>query len=222
MGVVIVGNSGAARECYWLLRVAREAGEKVAFKGFLAWKGHVGNLRDLARFSLGDSEEYRPAQDDLFVIGMGKPELRLAVYNRLKELDAAFYTLRHPNVYICPSADVGEANIFQRDCVVQANASIGNANFFNGGVVVGHDAKIGNGNVFNLHTGVSGNVGIGDANQFAPQSIVLEHATIGSRNVFAPGAVVYKGCKDHCLMTGNPALVERRYRQEEKSGGSNV
>lgn len=223
MGVVIVGNSGAARECYWLLHVAREADETVPpFKGFLAWKGYAGQLGELTRFSLGSSEDYQPDQDDLFVIGMGKPELRMAAYAWLKSLKARFYTLRHPNVYVCPSATVGEANIFQRDCVVQANASIGNANFFNGGVVVGHDAVIGNGNTFNLHTGISGHAKLGNANQLAPHCVVLEHAKIGHWNIFAPGAVVYKGCKDHCLMTGNPALIEKRYSPVKAEGVTNA
>lgn len=216
MAVVIVGNSGAARECYWLLRTAQEADNATpAFKGFLAWKGYAGQLCELTRFSLGNSEDYQAAPDDVFVIGIGKPALRLEVYAWLKGIRARCYTLRHPNVYICPSVSMGEANIFQRDCVVQANAIIGNANFFNGGVVVGHDAMVGDGNTFNLHTGISGNVRLGVANQFAPRSLILEHARVGSWNVFAPGAVVYKGCKDHCLMAGNPALVERRYKGEK-------
>lgn len=215
MSVVIVGNSGAARECYWLLHTAREADETTPpFKGFLAWQGHAGQLCELANFFLGSSEDYRPSPDDLFVIGMGKPELRLAAYAWLKSLNAACYTLKHPNAYVCPSATVGEANIFQRDCVVQPDAHIGNANFFNGGVIIGHDAQIGDANTFNLRTGISGNVRIGNANQFAPGSIILEHARVGNRNVFAPGAVAYKGCGDHCLMVGNPALVERRYQQD--------
>lgn len=223
MGVVIVGNSGAARECYWLLRVAREADEKVPpFKGFLAWKGYAGQLCELARFSLGSSQDYQPAHDDLFVIGMGKPALRLAAYAWLKSLQARFYTLMHPNAYVCPSAVVGEANIFQRDCVVQANAGIGNANFFNGGVIVGHDAVIGDGNTFNLYTGISGNVRLGNANQLAPGCVVLEHAKIGNWNIFAPGAVIYKGCRDHCLMSGNPALVDKRRAAPEAEDGADV
>lgn len=223
MGVVIVGNAGAARECYWLLRVAREADATTPpFKGFLAWKGHAEELCELSCHSLGNSEDYRPAADDLFVIGIGNPELRLAVYAWAKALKVGFYTLKHPNVYICPSAAVGEANIFQRDCVVQPNACIGNANFFNGGVVVGHDAVIGDANIFNLHVGISGHARLGDANRLAPRCIILENAKIGSRNVFAPGAVVYKGCKDHCLMIGNPALLEKRFSPSNTEGSAHV
>jgi acetyltransferase-like isoleucine patch superfamily enzyme len=34
----------------------------------------------------------------------------------------------------------------------------------------------------------------------------LAKAKIGNNNVIAPGAFVYKGCRDGCLMAGNPAL----------------
>ena len=215
MGVVIVGNSGAARECYWLLREAQEADASApSFKGFLAWKGYPGELCELAPFSLGNSDDYQYADDDLFVIGIGKPALRMAVYDWLMSINAHCYTLRHPTVYICPSAEIGKANIFQRGSVVMANAKIGNANFFNGIVVVGHDVHIGDGNVFNILTCISGHVRIGNTNQFAPHSILLEHSRVGSMNVFAPGTVVYKGCKDHCLMTGNPGIIEWRYSKD--------
>lgn len=223
MGVVIVGNSGAARECYWLLCQMREADAATPpFKGFLAWEGYPGQLHELAPLSLGSSETYRPAHDDLFVIGIGKPALRLTVYAWLRERRARFFTLRHPSVYICPSARVGEANIFQHGCLVLANASVGNANYCNGGVVIGHDAAMGDGNMLNLRTALSGHARIGDANQFAPQCLLLEHAKVGSWNVFAPGAAVYKGCGDHCLMTGNPALVDRRCPPRHAGGASHV
>lgn len=216
MAVVIVGNSGAARECYWLLRMVQERDDNAPpFKGFLAWRGFKGELCELEPFALGNSDEYIPDTDDQFVIGIGKPCLRMAVYAWLKSLRANFYTLKHPSVYICPSANVGEANIFQRDSIAQANASIGNANFMNGGVVIGHDATIGNGNVFNLHSALSGHVRLGDCNLLAPGCLILEHARVGDSNVFAPYSVVYKGCRDHCLMIGNPALVDKRYPRED-------
>lgn len=216
MGVVIVGNAGAARECYWLLRLVQETEpDAPPFKGFLAWQGYAGELHELAAFSLGSSAAYRPGPADMFVIGMGKPALRMAVLTWLRELGAKMYTLKHPNVYICPSAHIGQGNIFQRDSVVLANARVGDANYFNGGTVIGHDAGIGSANTFNLRTGISGHARVGDGNQFAPQCIVLENAKIGSWNIFAPGAVVYKGCRDHTLMLGNPALAERRSPEEK-------
>lgn len=215
MRVVIIGNSGAARECYWLLRLVQEADKSTPpFKGFLAWNGYAGQLCELEHLSLGDAETYTPEPGDLFVIGIGKPALRMEVHGWLVRRHLELFTLKHPDVYICPSASMGTGNIFQRDCVVQANATIGNANYFNGGIIVGHDAAIGDGNTFNLRTAISGHARIGDGNQFAPQCMVLEHAKIGNWNVFAPGTAIYKGCRDHCLMAGNPALVERRSCQE--------
>lgn len=209
MPVVIVGNSGAARECYWLLRQCQEADASApAFKGFLAWKGYPGKLCELDSYLLGNSESYQPAPDDLFVIGIGKPAIRLEVYAWLKSLDAEFYTLKHPDVYLCPSARNGEGNIFQRGCLVLANAVIGHGNFFNGGTVIGHDAEIGDCNTFFLSTAIGGGARIGNANQFAPACQVLPHVRIGDHNVFAPGAIVYRGCRDHCLMAGNPALIQ--------------
>ncbi len=55
--ILIIGNSGAARECYWVLRDVMESAPGLAhyysFGGFLDWKGYAGDLKDLRDFYLG-------------------------------------------------------------------------------------------------------------------------------------------------------------------------
>lgn len=211
MAIVFIGNSGAARECYWIWRQMRDHDPATPpFRGFLAWHEHPDNLRELAGLSLGNADAHTVAAEDQYVIAVGMPALRLEIYTWLKERNARFFTLKHPSVYLCPTASIGVANIFASACAVMANACIGDANFFNGAVTAGHDTVIGNANTCNLHTHFFGDVHVGDVNHFAPMTLVLEHSRIGSHNVFAPGAVVYRGCGDHCLMSGNPAIIERR------------
>lgn len=213
MGLVFVGNSGAARECYWVLEQARKLDQRTPpFKGFLAWHNYRGQLCDLEQFFLGNSDEYNFKPDDQFVIAVGKPSLRKEIYSWLIEKGAKFFTLIHPDTYICPSAVIGEANIFAGKCSILANARIGNANFFNGGISVGHDSIIGNANTCNLLTSFFGESHVGNCNHFAPFTLILEHSRIGSHNSFAPGSVVYRGCGDYCHMSGNPALIERRLK----------
>lgn len=205
--LVIIGNSGAARECYWLARDMMEAGADFSFKGFLAFEGYMADLKKLSDKLLGTDDAYQPESDDVFAIGMGTPHLRLKAYEKWKSRGAVFLTLLHPTAVLQEDILLGEANIIARDAAISCDTVIGNANFFNGGVIVGHDAVIGDGNVFGPRSVLLGETFVGNGNLFGAQSVALPSSQIGSHNKIAPGAYVYKGCKDNCVMAGNPAMA---------------
>ncbi|MDR2123634.1 MAG: transferase [Desulfovibrio sp.] len=204
--VLILGNSGAARECYWLLRDVMKERDDVFFKGFLAFEGYAGELRDLADLALGSDDTYTPDRDDEFILGIGMPELRLKAFGKWKDRGARFMNLTHPTVRRVGKSESGEGNVLAHNCHISCDAALGNANYLNGSVVVGHDVRIGDGNFFAPFSIVLGNARVGSGNSFGVYSVVLAGAKIGSNNTVAPGAYVYKGCGDNCVMTGNPAL----------------
>lgn len=202
--LVIIGNSSAARECYWL---AQEIwGGRLRFKGFLSFEGYPQNLRDLAPMEIGVDDAFVPAQGDVFAIGIASPRLRLKAYAKWKARGAAFCNLVHPSSHVGGSARMGEALIATANCHFSCDTSMGNANYFNGAVVVAHDAVIGDGNFFGPYTLILGGAHIGDGNAFGVRSVVLPRARIGNNNIIAPGAYIYKGCRNGCRMAGNPAL----------------
>jgi len=202
--IVIIGNSSSARECYWAVRDM--LGDAFLFKGFLAFEGFAGQLRELAEYELGPDENFTPEPDDMFIIGIGKPTLRHKAYVKWKEKGARFLNLIHPLSCIPPATQLGEANIITQACYFSCNVTIGNANYFNGNVVLGHDVTIGEANFFGAFSLVMGDARIGSQNSFGVRSTVLPSATIGDNNTIAPGAFIYKGCRDGRLMAGNPAL----------------
>ncbi len=208
--LVIIGNSGSARECYDVFLEMQSAQAENAtsyrFKGFLAWKGFTADLRDLSSFFLGNDTDYTLCPDDVCVIGLGKPALRKAAYEELKARGASFINLIHPLCSISPTATLGEANILQRNSTVHSYAQLGNANYLNGAVNLSHDALVGNYNFFGPFTMVLGEAKVGSSNMFGVYSTLLPGAKVGDENMIAPGAFIYKGCKNRCRMAGNPAL----------------
>ncbi|MDR0466787.1 MAG: transferase, partial [Deltaproteobacteria bacterium] len=107
--LVIIGNSFAAKECYWL---AREVwGDALRFRGFLAFEGYRGNLGNLAGLELGDDDSHIPAADDVFVVGIASPALRLKAFAKWKERGARFANLIHPLARLPDDTVMGEANI---------------------------------------------------------------------------------------------------------------
>jgi sugar O-acyltransferase (sialic acid O-acetyltransferase NeuD family) len=204
--VVILGNSGAARECYWLLREVMKKENDLTFRGFLAFEGYDGDLRELSDLALGSDDTYAPAPDDEFIIGIGLPALRLKAYHKWSAQGARFMNLVHPSVTLVGNPALGKGNILAQGVYISCDTRLGNANYLNGSVVLGHDTSIGDGNFFGPFAVVLGDVRIGSGNSFGVHSVVLAGAKIGNNNTIAPGAYVYKGCGDESVMAGNPAM----------------
>lgn len=205
--LLIIGNSGAARECYWLAKDCIAAGEDMEFGGFLSFEGYQGELHELVDYSLGVDDEYRPTGRDVFVIGIGRPALRRKAFLKWKSRGAQFLNLIHPLARLIGSVSLGEANILACGSYVSCNTTIGDANYLNGSVVIGHDATIGDYNFFAPCTSILGGAAVGSENTFGVHSVLFEHGSIGDNNTIVPGSYVYKGCGNAKVMMGNPALV---------------
>jgi sugar O-acyltransferase (sialic acid O-acetyltransferase NeuD family) len=203
--VVIIGNSGAARECHWLLGEVAQREPDLAFKGFLAFEGYAGDLRGLSHLQMGNDDDYAAAPGDVFAIGIGLPALRQKAFDKWKQRGAAFINLIHPSVTVLPEAQMGEANTINSGSFLSWGTIIGNANHLNGGITLGHDVVVGDANFFAPDALVLGEVRIGSRNSFGVRSTVLAKARIGNDNTIAPGAFIYKGCRDNAIMAGNPA-----------------
>lgn len=208
--VYIVGNSGAARECYWLLRDVMEANgdwnSQYFFAGFFSWHNYQGDLKELAGFFLGSFEDHCVSENESFIIGVGSPRLRKEVYEYIQERKGKLPNLIHPWTSICPSAKLGDGNILQRGSTLYANAEIGNGNYLNGASNISHDASIGDFNFLAPYAIVLGAARIGNQNHLGPHVVILPHAVLGDCNSLAPGSALYKGYGDGCRLAGAPAL----------------
>ena len=208
--VFIIGNSGAARECYWLFRdlTARrpDFARQFHFAGFLDWQGYKGSLKELQPLHRGSFGDHDVHAEDRFVIGVGSPTLRREIFENAKARGATFINLVHPDAYVLETVVLGEGNVLQRGTTVFGNVVIGNGNFINGGASLAHDVVMGDFNFLAPFAMLLGGARVGSGNRLGPQSIMLEHSRMGDGNILAPGAILYKGCRDNCRLVGNPAL----------------
>lgn len=204
--IVIVGNSGFARECHIMLRQMMRMDSALRFRGFLSFEGHEADLKDLTPLFLGNDDNYAFAPEDFVVIGIGDPYLRKKAHEKLTERGCSFFTLIHPTCYIDTSTLLGEGNIFGSRCHVTSNCTVGNANVFNGLVHIGHDVNIGDYNFVAPNVQILGAVSMGNLNSIGATSVLMPHCTIGCCNMIAPLSAIYKGCRNYSYMSGNPAV----------------
>lgn len=81
-------------------------------------------------------------KDDLFVVGVGNPELRMKWFTDAKQsLGAA--TIVHPFSFVSPLARMGQGTVVLAGAVVQVNAIIGENCIINSMSLVDHDVVVG-------------------------------------------------------------------------------
>lgn len=204
--VYIVGGDGFARECYHNVLRMREWDHAVEFAGFLGHGGygHTVNYKTYQRFYHGEVAEHRFAADEYAVIGAGYPELRRKIYADLKAQGVRFINLLTSP--LLESVVIGEANVVVGCGALSTNVKLGNGNVLNGDVIVGHDTEMGDFNFYGPRSQLLGYVKLGNDNVVGAGSIILAHAKIGDCNKIAPLSVIYRGCRSHCYMLGNPAI----------------
>lgn len=205
--IYIVGGDGFARECYTILKTLPNYNKEIIFGGFLGHGGY-GKTVDYKTYQylyIGEVSEHIFEEDEYVVIGAGYPTLRKKIYDELKVRDIKFFNLITPDCFIGDSVAIGEANIILSSSLT-SDIKIGNGNVFNSSVIVGHDCQIEDLNFFGPRSQILGNAKIGNSNQIGANAILLPKAKIGDNNIIAPLSAVYKGCKNNCYMSGNPAL----------------
>ena len=204
--IYIVGGDGFARECYLLLCEYAKTDNTIVFGGFMGHGGYgkTVNYKSYQHLYVGEVSEHKFGDNEFVIIGAGYPSLRQKIYNELKERGINFYNLIL-NSMIGDSVELGEGNIILSSSFT-ADTFIGNGNLFNGYVIVGHDVKVGNFNFFGPRSQLLGNVKVGNYNQIGANAIILPNAKIGDNNIISPLSAVYRGCKNNCYISGNPAL----------------
>ena len=212
--VYIVGGNGFARECYLYLLWMSEMNPDIQFGGFLGHGGygHTVDYLNLQEFYLGEVSDHKFNINESVVIGAGYPELREKIYKELKARNIKMFNLVAPYVYINPTVKMGEGNIFVAPFTPGPNVKIGNGNVFNGDVIVGHDVQIGDFNFLGGKTQLLGGAKIGNSNKIGVASVFLPKSKIGDYNQIAPMSAIFKGCKNKCYMSGNPALKVGDYK----------
>lgn len=205
--IYIVGGDGFARECYNNLKNLPDYGRQIQFGGFLGHGGYgtTVDYKSYQHLYKGEVSEHEFLENEYVIIGAGYPSLRLKIYNELKVRDIKFFNLISNNSNISESVIIGEANVIICSSFT-VNINVGNGNVFNDTVNIGHDAEIGDFNFFGPRSQILGNAKIGNSNQIGANAILLPKAKIGDNNIIAPLSAVYKGCKNNCYMSGNPAL----------------
>jgi sugar O-acyltransferase (sialic acid O-acetyltransferase NeuD family) len=207
---VIIGASGFGRELLQYVRdAARASAAPVGVRGFLdddPSKSLGSESEDaLGARILGNTRDYTIQPDDRFLISIGDSAVRQAIFKRLEDRGAEFFTLIHPTSYVADTAKIEPGCIIGPFATVGSFARLGQNVLLNLYAVAGHDVQIGSHCVFSPHSVVNGGSLIGERVFFGTNAATAAGVRIGSDSKVSAGSVVYHDAGERTLVTGNPA-----------------
>ncbi|MFN3741839.1 MAG: acetyltransferase [Anaerolineales bacterium] len=122
--------------------------------------------------------------------GIGKPDVRIAIFDRLRETGFECPALIHPWALVEPSASIADGAQILARAYIGSEVQIGFGALINVGAIVSHECRIGN--YVNISPGamLAGNVEVGEAAQIGMGVTINLGIKIGARARIGNGATV--------------------------------
>lgn len=188
--IILIGAGGHARSC---IDVIEQSGQfKIAG---LVEKAKLNNKENLGYPIIGMDDDLQNLRKiyshSLITVGQIKsPEIRMRLYQLLKEMDYKLPIIISPRAYLSKHAQIGEGTIVMHDVIVNANARIGKNCIINNKVLIEHDVIIGDHCHISTGAVVNGEVSVGNGSFFGSGSVAKESIFIGENCIIGAGVVV--------------------------------
>jgi sugar O-acyltransferase (sialic acid O-acetyltransferase NeuD family) len=154
---------------------------------------------------LGDPDNWIPGEDEVFLCGLGIPEVRMRICAGLEARGARFLTLIHPSALIGLGAEIGEGCIIAPNAVVSVNTKLCRFVVINVAAYIGHDVHIGEGTLISGHCDIMGYVTIGRCCLIGGSAAVLPGRAVGDHAVVGAGSVAVHDVPARMTVAGVPA-----------------
>lgn len=208
--VVVIGASGFGRECLDTVEAMRAAGADVEIVGVIDDSPSTVNVDRLSARGirlLGSIESFVAEGDKgvAYVVGIGSPEVRRRIVERLDEAGYAAFTAVHPATVIGSQTSFADGVVVCAGAVVSTNVRLGRHVHINPNATIGHDAVLGDFVSVNPAAVISGEVTVGEASLIGAASTILQGLSVGARAVVGAGSVVTKDVPSTVVTKGVPA-----------------
>ena len=204
--LVIIGGGEFGREVFTWASQAIAHGTPWRFKGFLddrpdATAGFGDDLVVLSSLAA-----YAPAEDDVFLCAVGRPQARRAIWERMTAKGARFATLIHPTALVGRNVAIGEGTLIcpftQLSCDIVVGRMVTFGTFSN----TGHDTVIGDYSQVSGSCEINGRAHLEEGVYLGSHATILPSARIGAYAYVGAGSVVLRRVKAGVKVFGNPAV----------------
>lgn len=201
--LVIVGAGGFGREIFaWA-----ECSGRWRLKGFLDDNPAAANDPRLRAPVIGTVSDYLPAEAEVFLCGIGSPELRRTFSEKLRARGARFATLVHPTAVVATGAQLADGVIVCPYVVISVDSRIGEGAAIYYHSSVDHDAVLGPWTQVSAHCDITGGVSVGAGVFVGSHASILPQVKVGDRARIGAGAIVTRDVLPDVTVAGVPARV---------------
>jgi sugar O-acyltransferase (sialic acid O-acetyltransferase NeuD family) len=209
--LIIVGGGGFGREMIEHASDAHAAGRCPPVEGYL----DDGGAEVLARLGydlpwIGSIADYVPMPGDVFAIGIGGPEGKRQVVERLQGRGARFAQIIHPTALVTRRTSLGEGVVMGPFTGTGTDTRIGRFVTVNSYSGFGHDSRAGEFTTLSAHVDVMGNAAIGDDVFVGSHASILPKVKIGAGARIGAGAMVYRSVPAGATAFAPPAKLLKR------------
>ena len=196
--VVIVGCGGMALELYDYLR--NDSG--ITIRGFLDDNANAQLPEYINLPLIGDTGSYVPEHDnEVAIVGIGNPNSRLAVLQRLWGLGVPTPAYAAHNAHISPHARLGAGSIVSPFSVINHGAYLASGVLVNIHCGVGHGAKVGSFSVLSPCCIVNGDATVGEKCFLGTRVTIFPRIQIGNGCVIDSHTAVRRCSNDKVFIT---------------------
>lgn len=204
--LILVGGGG---HCRSVIEAAESAGYSIL--GVLDMPENVGK-EILSTKIIGTDDDISAYVDKAeFVITVGfikNPEIRIKLYNKIKETGGKLATVIASTAYVSKYAAIGEGTVILHQAFVNAGAEVGDNVILNTATNIEHDAVVGNQCHISTGTMVNGGCRIGDRCFIGSQSVLANGISVGNDIIVSAGSFVRKSIQEKGVYSGNPAILK--------------
>lgn len=192
----MVGASGFGRESLDVIQAMKENGALVEILGVVDDAPSEVNLKRLADRKvpyLGTIEEWLAtnATSVRFVLGIGNPEVRRRLAERLESAGLSSFSAIHPSAIIGSRASIGSGAVVCAGAVISTNVKMGRHVHINPSATIGHDAIFGDFVSVNPTAVISGEVRLREEVLVGAAAVVLQYLEVGEETIVGAAA-----CRD--------------------------
>ena len=183
----IIGAGGLGREIACWARQSADHGRAWSLAGFLDDDPGALDGKDAPAAWVGRPDAHEPREDEVFVVAIGKPDIRRRIQEEFARRGARFASVIHPSALVATGAHICDGTMIAPFAVVSTDARIGRGVLLNHHTTVQHDAVVGDWSQLNSHADVGGGAIVGAGVLLGARTTIGPKVRVGDGNRIAPG-----------------------------------
>lgn len=207
--VAIIGSGGFGREVLDVIDACNQ--EKPTYEplGFIVDPeyGSPGTMVNGNPILGGFDWLERNHQNVSVICGVGAPEVRKKIIQRVNDLDGKFFSVIHPNALLTRWVTVGEGVVITAGCVITNQIVIGDHVHINLDCTIGHDVTMKDFTTLAPGVHVSGNITFQEGCYVGTGANFIQGLDIGEWSVIGAGSTITKDVPENTVVVGVPGKV---------------